>query len=100
MMVALLTSFVRKENTIATLGVLYGAGQGGASLGVALQAALTPTAALAFLTLQVLFIPCVATVAAMRQETNSWRWTILSVVLLLVTSFALGIVVYQVALRF
>ena len=100
MMVALMTSFVRKENTIATLGVLYGAGQGGAGLGAALQAALTPAAALAFLTMQVLFIPCVATVATIRQETNSWRWTILSVVLLLVVSFAMGILVYQVGLRF
>jgi ferrous iron transport protein B len=97
MMVALLTSFVRKENTIATLAVLYGAGQAGISLGAALQAALTPAAALAFLTLQVLFIPCVATVATIRQETGSWRWTAVSVVLLLILSFAMGIVAYQVA---
>ena len=100
MMVALLTSFVRKENTIATLGVLYAAGQGGAGLGAALQAALTPPAALAFLTMQVLFIPCVATVATIRQETGSWRWTMLSVGLLLVISLAMGILVYQVSLRF
>ncbi|NLE75409.1 MAG: ferrous iron transport protein B, partial [Chloroflexi bacterium] len=32
MMVALLTSFVRKENTIATLGVLYGSGHEGVGL--------------------------------------------------------------------
>ena len=100
MVVALLTSFVRKENTIATLAVLYGATQGGAGLGAALQAAMTPAAALAFLTAQMLFIPCVATVATIRQETNSWRWTIASVILLLAISLAMGMLVYQIAVRF
>jgi ferrous iron transport protein B len=95
MIVALLTSFVAKENTIATLGVLYGSGQEGAGLAAALRGTLTPAAALAFLAVQVLFIPCVATVATMRQETGSWRWTVFSVVLLLVISLTIGIAIYQ-----
>jgi len=94
MIVALLTSFVAKENTIATLGVLYGSGEG-TGLAAALSGALTPAAALAFLAVQVLFIPCVATVATMRQETGSWRWTVFSVVLLLVISLTIGIAIYQ-----
>lgn len=95
MMVALLTSFIRKENTIATLGVLYGSTAEGISPSTALSAALTPAAALAFLAVQMLFIPCVATVASIRHGTNSWRWTAFSVALLLVVSFAVGIVIYQ-----
>ena len=95
MMVALLTSFVAKENTIATLGVLYSAGEEGARLAEVLPGMLTPAAALAFLTVQMLFIPCVATVATIRQETASWRWTAFSVGLLLVVSFAMGIAIYQ-----
>lgn len=97
MIVALLTSFVAKENTIATLSVLYGAGSEEAGLGQALSGALTPAAALAFLAVQVLFIPCVATVATIRQETDSWRWTIFSIAMLLVISFAVGIAIYQAA---
>jgi ferrous iron transport protein B len=95
MIVALLTSFVAKENTIATLGVLYSSGQQGAGLAAALSGALTPAAALAFLAVQVLFIPCVATVATMRQETGSWHWTVFSVALLLVISLTVGIAIYQ-----
>lgn len=97
MMVALVTSFIRKENTIATLGVLYGSGAEGSGPTAGLGAALTPAAALAFLAVQMLFIPCVATVATIRQATNSWRWTALSIALLLVVSFAVGIIIYQVA---
>jgi ferrous iron transport protein B len=96
-MVALLTSFVAKENSIATLGVLYGAGQHAAGLSTALAAALTPAAALAFLVVQMLFIPCVATVAVIKQETRSWRWTGLSVGLLLVLSMVGGFVAYHLA---
>jgi ferrous iron transport protein B len=95
MIVALLASFVRKENTIPTLAVLYGAGQEGMGLAAALSGVLTPAAALSFLVVQVLFIPCIATVAAIRQETRSWGWTGLSVGLMLVVSFGVGLAVYQ-----
>ncbi|NIV31450.1 MAG: ferrous iron transport protein B, partial [Anaerolineae bacterium] len=63
MVVALLSSLVAKENSIATLGILFGAGEGAAGLDTALAGVLTPAAALAFLVVQMLFIPCVATVA-------------------------------------
>lgn len=96
MLVALLSSFVAKENTIATLGILYGS-EGPAGLDIALSGALTPAAGLAFLVVQMLFIPCVATVATIRQETNSWGWTAASVALLLVLSVAGGIGTFQIA---
>ena len=54
-------------------------------------------AGLAFLTVQMLFIPCAATVATVRQETDIWKWTGFSVGLLLVVSFAVAIGVYQLA---
>ncbi|MFH1908740.1 MAG: ferrous iron transport protein B [Chloroflexota bacterium] len=96
LIVALLSSFVAKENTIATLGVLYGSE---ANLGLAEQVArtLTPAAALAFLVVQMTFIPCVATVAVIKQETSSWKWTAFSVGLLLVISFGAAVIVYQLA---
>ncbi|MFN2283947.1 MAG: ferrous iron transport protein B [Anaerolineae bacterium] len=89
LIVALLTSFVAKENTIATLGVLYG------NFEIVLPSLITPPAALGFLIVQMLFIPCVATVAAVKQETRSWAWTLLSLGLMLVISLGAGILVYQ-----
>jgi len=49
------------------------------------------------LVVQMLFIPCVATVATVKQETNSWKWTGFSVAYLLIVSFVAGILVYQIA---
>jgi len=96
MMLALLSGFVAKENVVATLGVLFGGQVQGVGLTTVLRNALSPAAALAFLVLQMLFIPCVATVGAIRQETNSWRWTAFSVLLLLLISLAGGMVAYNI----
>jgi ferrous iron transport protein B len=97
MLVALLSSFVAKENAIATLGILFGTGEAAAGLGTALRAALTPAAALAFLVVEMLFIPCAATVAVIWQESKSWRWTMVSVAMQLALSLGAGILVYHIA---
>jgi len=96
LVVALLTSFVAKENSIATLGVLLGPG-GKAGVAETLAATFPAATGLAFLVVQMLFIPCVATVAAIRQETGSWRWTLFSVGFLLLVSWAAGIGVFWLA---
>ena len=100
MLMALLSSIVAKENTLATLSVLYQAGTVEGGLTTALMHAITPSAALAFLVIQMTFIPCVATMAAIKQETRSWKWTIVSIALLLVASLSLGLLVYRVGLLF
>jgi ferrous iron transport protein B len=48
----------------------------------------------------VLFIPCVGTVAAIRQETKSWKWTMGNIGMQLVLSLSLAIVVFQVGRLF
>lgn len=93
MLVALLTSFVAKENTIATLGILYG------SLNT-LPDVISPLAMLAFLVFQILFVPCIGTVAAIRQETHSWKWTLANVAAQLTLSLGLATAVYQIGSLF
>jgi ferrous iron transport protein B len=92
-LVALLASIIAKENAVATLAVLYG------SVAV-LAASLPMAAALAFMVFLVLFIPCVGTVAAIRQETKSWKWTFGNIGMQLVISTSLAIAVYQVGSLF
>lgn len=90
---ALLTSFLAKENTIATLGVLFGEG---VDIARATAGAISAAGAAAFLTVQMLFIPCAATAAAIRQEAGT-RWMLFSLGLQLAVSFAAGAAVYQLA---
>jgi len=97
--VALITSFPAKENAIATLGVLFG-NSPEAGLAEALAAAFSTASALSFLVVTMFFIPCMATVAVVKQETNSWRWAGLSVALFLALSMAAGALTYHLAVLF
>jgi len=97
LIVALLSSFVAKENTIAVLGILYGADEQPVALPARVADSLVPEAALAFLVVQMLFIPCVATVAVIKQETGAWKWPVFSSGLMLFISLFAGMAVYQVA---
>lgn len=92
--VALLTSFPAKENAIATLGVLFGNGNG-VGLVQALTTTFSTATALSFMVVTMLFIPCMATVAVIKQETNSWKWTFVSVGMFLVISVLSGVLVYH-----
>ncbi len=102
LIVALISSFVAKENSVATLGILFGsgatgvAGAAGAGLAAKVAVVLTPAAAAAFLVVQMTFVPCVATVAAIKQESRSWLWTGGNLALMLVVAFVLGVIVYQI----
>jgi len=99
LVVALLASFIAKENSVATLGILYGTGDDSATLAATLGTVIAPAAALSFLVVQLLFIPCVATVGAIRQETRSWKWTLFTLAMLAVISAGVGLVVYQIVSR-
>ena len=95
LLVALLSSFAAKENAIATLAILYGSDASAHGLAATLAALVPPATGLAFLTVTMLFIPCVATVAVMRQEMRSWRWTLFSILLLLAIALLAGVAVYH-----
>ena len=96
-MVALLTSFVAKENAVATLGILYGVGENSGALSQALSAHFTPASGLAFLVFQMLFVPCVAALAVIRQETDSWKWVLVNVAFLAVLAITSGVIAYHLA---
>ncbi|HEB77785.1 MAG TPA: ferrous iron transport protein B, partial [Methylothermaceae bacterium] len=95
LLVALLTGFVAKENVVATLGVLYHSE--GAGLRQALAETVSLPTALAFLVVTMVYIPCLATVIVIRQETGSWRWTLFDMALTLTLAFGLGVAIYHLA---
>lgn len=94
--VALISGIVAKELIIGTLGVLYGASYAG--LIQAIQGAWTPLSAYAFLVMSLVYVPCVATIASIRRETGSWKWTAIAVAYTLVLGWLLAVFVYQVGM--
>ncbi|HGJ64270.1 TPA: ferrous iron transport protein B [bacterium] len=96
--VALLFGFVAKEIVVATMGVLYGTGEDQDMLVEKLQSAMTPLSAYAFMVATLIYIPCLATVAVIKKETASWRWTLFAVGYGLALAWILATLVYQTGL--
>ena len=96
-LVALLTSFVAKENAVATLGVLYGVGENSSALAQALATGLSTPSALAFLVAEMLFVPCASTLAVIKQETGSWKWVGINVAFLTGLTLVGGIIAFHTA---
>ena len=66
-----------------------------AGLAQTLAATFSTCLGAAFLTVTLLFIPCMATVAVIRQETGSWRWALADMGMFLAISMAAGIAVFN-----
>jgi len=98
--VAVLTGFVAKEIVVSTLGVLYAAGADVNEESEALRRSLrasgmTPLGAYALMAFVLIYIPCLATVAVIRRETNSWKWTGFSIGYSLVLAWVVSFFIYQ-----
>ncbi len=89
--IALLFGFIAKEIVIGALAVIYG----GADLSARIASQVTPLQGLSFMLFVLLYMPCVATVAAIRAESQSWRITFLSLVLGLGTAWLASLALYQ-----
>ncbi len=80
--VALVTGFVAKEIVVSTMGVLYAAEdeKGSEALKNALlSSGMTPLSALSMMVFVLLYLPCLATVAAIKRETGSFKWMFFSI---------------------
>ena len=93
--VALIFGALAKEIVVGTLGTLYGTGESG--LIKTLQSTFTPESAVAYLVFTLLYIPCAATIAAIRQESGSWRFTLLVIGIELSVAWAMAFTVYHLA---
>lgn len=94
--VSLFFGFIAKEIVVGTFGVLYGTGEDEEALTAKLRTAMTPLAAYAFMIVTLIYIPCVATIATIKKETNSWRWMLFSVGYGLVLAWVLATLIYQI----
>ena len=60
----------------------------------------TPLVAFCFLLFVLLYFPCVATIAAIKQETGSWKWAMFAAVYTTLTAWVVSALVYQVGKLF
>lgn len=66
------------------------------SLMEAVRNAFTPLTAFSFLVFLLLYTPCMATVFAIKQELNSWKWTGISIGLNLTSAWIVTFLIYNI----
>lgn len=112
--VGLVAGIGAKEVVASTMGVLYAnndsfgddeaynneGGKYDTLLAQMRADGITPLAAYCFLLFVVIYFPCIATVAAIKGETGSWRWAAFSAVYTTVLAWIVSAVVYQVGSLF
>jgi ferrous iron transport protein B len=96
--VAILTGLIAKEAVVASMALLYGFSlTAGASVVAAAMTGFTPASAFAFLVFILLYVPCVAAMAAAYREMNSAKWTFGLIAWQIAVAWVSGFVVYSIA---
>ena len=105
--IGLITSFVAREVLVSTMATIYNveeADETSVDLRTALQGEMdpetgervyTPLVAVALMVFFALACQCMATVAIVKRETNSWRWPIVMVLYMTALAYVGSFVVYQ-----
>ena len=95
--IALITSIPAKELVVSTLGVLYSS-DSEESIQQDLRSSgdFTPRSAAAFMVFILLFFPCIATIAAIADETGSRKWALFSIIYNTAVAWIAGYIVYTI----
>ena len=102
--ISLLSGIAGKELMVSTLGVLYSDNNAEDSSvqlseNLAKSGDFTIPSALALLVFSLLYLPCVATIAAIWSE-SGWKWAVASVIYSIAVAWVSAFVVYRIAQLF
>lgn len=102
--VALISGIAAKEVVVSSCGVLFGIGnlnsQAGMDDMVSLLAAVGfgSVNAYALMTFCLLYTPCTATLATIKRESGSWKWTGQAMAFQLIVAWCVSFIVYRLGL--
>jgi ferrous iron transport protein B len=92
---ALLTGFLAKEVVVATMNIIYQVPDTTSLQGL-LSTHYTALSAISFMVFVLLYVPCLATVATIRKETASKKWTYFSIIYSLLIAYFISFIIYQI----
>jgi len=91
---ALLFGFVAKEIVVGTFGVLLN-GEG-AGLIDSIRNLMTPLQAFGFMVFTLIYTPCISTIATIKRETGSYKWTAFSLIYSTALAWALAYLIIKI----
>lgn len=93
---ALLTGVAAKEMVVSSFSVLTGSGGDISALHTAVSQLFTPLSAYAFMAFVLLYTPCISTIAAMRRELNSAKWTAATIAIDFSAAWIVSFLIYSI----
>ena len=95
--VAIIAGLAAKEVVVATFGTLAGMEEDDEEGIINLvHDTFTPLSAFSFMAFTLLYTPCFAAIAAIKQETNSTRWALTMCAITLVTAYVVAFLIFQI----
>lgn len=103
--VGLFAGFTAKEVLVSTLGTIYSIGEvdessAGLRQALAADPAFSPLTAYTLMVFVLIYAPCLATIAIIRRETNSWKWALFTLTYATVLAWVVSFVVYRLGSMF
>lgn len=99
--IALIAGFAAKEAVVSTLGTVYRYGETADETDPGLRTALRadpgfdPLVAYTLMVFVLIYIPCIAVIAVVRRETNSWEWPLFLIVYTCSLAWVVSFIIYQ-----
>lgn len=99
---ALISGVAAKEVVVSSTAVLFGVGNIGSKAGMASLSGLlsaigfTGINAYALMVFCLLYVPCAATIATIKRESGSWKFTLGALLFQLVTAWVMATLIFQV----
>lgn len=94
--VGILSGIGAKELVVSTLGVLYTNDDDIESVDLADRIPITPLVAYGYMLFVLIYFPCIATVAAIKNESGSWKWAAFTICYTTLLAWIVAFLVHQV----
>ena len=94
--IGLLSGVGAKELVVSTLGVLYADDPDADSVSLAERIPITPLVAFCYMLFVLIYFPCIAAIAAIKQESGSWKWALFAACYTTVLAWLVSFAVYQI----
>ena len=104
---AVLSGIMAKETVVATIGILYGAGNVSTEaedaadtattmMQTGMATAFTSLSAFAFMVFSQLYTPCVTALGPIKKEAGGWKWVAFSAIYMFAIAWFVSLLVYQI----
>lgn len=98
--IGILSGIGAKELVVSTLGVLYTNEDDVDSVDLSERIPITPLVAYGYMLFVLIYFPCIATLAAIKQESGGWKWAIFAATYTTVLAWIVSFGVYQIGSLF